>query len=327
MIKKRGFDRQAHVSFEQFEFPYVLQVPFAEGVGRYCKITYSICASVKQDYAAIRQIIRDNITDISEPVIDLLNRNMTQLEGSYPCLKYQLLEAMLFNKVKEVVLGIPFLKIVIRQSSVERDIVSNKIIEDHETHELERARLLSEVENLKIQQEEAEIRRQEADIAEIKAQNEANMARIRRQQEMEEKQHEINKKIKDLEAEKDYDIKRSERAEAAARKDQELRAQFSIEELAAVDEKYEKFANLEQRRIDRERENANKNFDYYMKIINEIKDSEMDDSYKDEIMRKIFNESTVRIASQPDRDMHSENKQENEIVYDSTIREVGQEMV
>jgi hypothetical protein len=64
-----------------------------------------------------------------------------------------------------------------------------------------------------------------------------------------------------------------------------------------------------------------------MKIINEIKDSEMDDSYKDEIMRKIFNESTVRIASQPDRDMHSENKQENEIVYDSTIREVGQEMV
>lgn len=219
------------------------------------------------------------------------------------------------------------MKIVIRQSSVERDIVSNKIIEDHETHELERARLLSEVENLKIQQEEAEIRRQEADIAEIKAQNEANMARIRRQQEMEEKQHEINKKIKDLEAEKDYDIKRSERAEAAARKDQELRAQFSIEELAAVDEKYEKFANLEQRRIDRERENANKNFDYYMKIINEIKDSEMDDSYKDEIMRKIFNESTVRIASQPDRDMHSENKQENEIVYDSTIREVGQEMV
>lgn len=120
------------------------------------------------------------------------------------------------------------MKIVIRQSSVERDIVSNKIIEDHETHELERARLLSEVENLKIQQEEAEIRRQEADIAEIKAQNEANMARIRRQQEMEEKQHEINKKIKDLEAEKDYDIKRSERAEAAARKDQSCVLNFLL---------------------------------------------------------------------------------------------------
>ncbi|MDE7205544.1 MAG: hypothetical protein K2O91_27405 [Lachnospiraceae bacterium] len=335
-IKKEHFDRLAHVSFQQFQFPYALRVPFAEGAGRYCTINYNITVSVKRDSESVKKIIQNNITDISEPIINLLNGDALQLEGSYSCKRYQELETALFRKINDVVSQISYLKIGISQTSVERDVVSNKIIEDHVAHELERARLMAEEEKLKIQQEEAKIRKKEADIARIKAENYADLAQIRRQQEMEEKDHEIKKKIKDLEAEKDYDVKRIERVAVVAEKDKKLREDYTIEELAAVDDKFAKFAQLQQEKIDRERDNASKNFDYYMKIIEEIKSSEMDDSFKDELMRKMFSESsTLKISQQSNHeipeynDHHNRNDNQNEIEYDydGDVREMGEDTV
>ncbi len=76
--RKRNYDRMAYVSLNQFQFEYSLRVPYADGAGQHCIITYDIKVSVRQDKESVRRIITNNIMDISEPVIGLLNENCNQ---------------------------------------------------------------------------------------------------------------------------------------------------------------------------------------------------------------------------------------------------------
>jgi len=322
--RKRNYDRMAYVSLNQFQFEYSLRVPYADGAGQHCIITYDIKVSVRQDKESVRRIIANNIMDISEPVIGLLNENLLNVGGKYFCLQYQELEAALIGKIRELVLQLSYLRVFVSQLTVERDVVSEKVIADYVTNELEKVRVKAEREKLERQWEEAEVRRKESEIERVKAEKEAEIALIKRKMEMEEKQHEIEKKIKDLEAEKEYDLKRSERVAMVAEKDRLLRAQFSNEELAAIDPKYDKYIQLKQETVDRKRKNASDDFDLQLKIIDAIKTSEMNDLDKDELLKQIFNGAAApRIAEKTDW-----NAVENETYVDyDELREDGADIV
>lgn len=322
--RKRNFDRMAYVSLKQFQFEYSLRVPYADGAGQHCIITYNIKVSVRQDKESVRKIITNNIMDISEPVIGLLNENLLNVGGQYFCLQYQELEAVLISKIRELVLQITYLRVFVSQLTVERDVVSKKVIEDYVTNELEKVRVKAEREKLERQWEEAEVRRKESEIERVRAEKEAEIALIKRKLEMEEKQHEIEKKIRDLEAEKEYDLKRSERVAMVAEKDRLLRAQFSSEELAAIDPKYDKYIQLKQETVERKRKNASDDFDLQIKIIEAIKSSEMNDLDKDDLLKRIFKSATTpQLSEKTDWDI-VEN--ENYIDYDD-ISEDGEDVI
>lgn len=322
--KKRNYDRMAYVSLNQFQFEYSLRVPYADGSGQHCIITYNIKVSVRQDKESVRRIITNNIMDISEPVIGLLNENLLNVGGKYLCLQYQELEAALISKIRELVLQISYLRVFVSQLTVERDVVSEKVIADYVTNELEKVRVKAEQEKLERQWEEAEVRRKESEIERVKAEKEAEIALIKRKMEMEEKQHEIEKKIRDLDAEKEYDLKRSERVAMVAEKDRLLRAQFSNEELAAIDPKYDKYNQLIQETVDRRRKNASDDFDLQLKIIDAIKTSEMNDLDKDELLKRIFNGAAApQLAEKTDWDAV---KNETYVDYDE-LSEDGEDVV
>lgn len=322
--RKRNFDRMAYVSLNQFQFQYSLRVPYADGAGQHCIITYDIKVSVRHDKESVRKIITNNIMDVSEPVIGLLNENLLNVGGQYFCLQYQELEAAIIGRIKELVSQITYLRVFVSQLTVERDVVSEKVIEDYVANELEKVRVKAEREKLERQWEEAEVRRKESEIERARAEKESEIAQIKRKLEMDEKQHEIEKKMRDLEAEKEYDLKRSERVALVAEEDRKLRAQFSNEELAAIDSKYDKYIQLKQETIDRKRKNASDDFDLQLKVIEAIKGSEMNDLDKDDLLKRIFNSATApRLSEKTDWEI-VEN--ENYVDYDD-ISEAGEDVI
>lgn len=130
--------------------------------------------------------------------------------------------------------------------------------------------------------------------------------------------------MRDLEAEKEYDLKRSERVALVAKEDRKLRAQFSNEELAAIDSKYDKYIQLIQETIDRKRKNASDDFDLQLKVIEAIKGSEMNDLDKDDLLKRIFNSATApRLSEKTDWEI-VEN--ENYVDYDD-ISEAGEDVI
>jgi len=260
-VRKYHFNKLAHISLKTFSFSSSIVYPFSEGSNQHVKITYLFEVSVRQDKDSIKKILLRNITDISEPILELLNEpGSLRLDRQYSCLETILLESTVFQKINDLVMRIDYLKTIVRQiGSLEHDVVSQKMIKDHEENLRAKAKNEALKEELILKEEEAEIRRREADIARIKAKNEEDLAKIMREHEMAAIDHEIEKKAKE------YDS-----ISKQADKREELKAAHNIDTLIALDPRFKTEENLKQERIDRARENDSKNLDLNMKKFDAI---------------------------------------------------------
>ena len=63
-------------------------------------ITYKFIVSVKPDRDAVKVIIKNNVTDISEPILEYLDA--FTLDKSYKSLELSILETDALNKIREL---------------------------------------------------------------------------------------------------------------------------------------------------------------------------------------------------------------------------------
>ena len=99
-IKKWHLDRLVHITLQAFEFQHSFRFPFANGTNQWIDITYKFIVSVKPDRDAVKVIIKNNVTDISEPILEYLDA--FTLDKSYKSLELSILETDALNKIREL---------------------------------------------------------------------------------------------------------------------------------------------------------------------------------------------------------------------------------
>ena len=268
-IRKWHLNRLVHISLQTYEFYHTLKYSFSESRNQWIEITYKFSVSVKPDKEAIRVFLMKNLTDVSEPIIEQLNDLKVQICS---CLESATLESDVFKEIKNIVAKITYLKTTVWQSSMKLDAISNKRIEDDKADKIRRAQIDAIEKKLIRDKEEADARMLEAEIAKINALKEAKLTKIRHDNEMDEQQHEIEKRTKDVAAQKAYKLQQAQNAAALAKANKELLSEFDIEDLIVADPSYKLYIDLEQEKTDRNRENTSKNFDLIRQKIDIIKD-------------------------------------------------------
>jgi len=269
-IKRFRLDRLVHITLRPFEFQHSFRFSFSDGTNQWVDIAYKFTVSVKPDREAAKVILKNNVTDISEPVSECFSA--FTLDRAYSCLELSTLESKALQKIRDLVSQVTYLKIQVNQVSSSIDDVSKKRIEDDKADKLRKADVEAIEKKLARDQEEAEARRREAEIEREKAATEKKLAEIRRQKELEEQQHEIDKKTKEVAAQKAYQLQQAENVAAVAQAQMENIEQFGQENLAAIDPTYQKHIDSHQAAIDRERENKMKDLELVKQKIQVIKE-------------------------------------------------------
>ena len=268
-IKKRKFDRLVHVSLNPFEFQNNFKFYFSDGNNQFVEITYKFVVSVRPDKDSVKKILKDDITDISEPIIEKLD---FELGRAYGCLDLSTLETDVLSRIKDLVSRITFLKVQVSHVSSKVDDVSQKRIDDDKADKLREADVEAIGKKLERDKEEADARKREAEIARKKSETEKELAEIRRQAELEEQQHEINKNTKKVEAEQRYQLQQAENAAVVAAAQMKNIQMYGEESLAAIDPTYQKHIESHQAAVDRERDNKLKDLELAKQKIQLIKE-------------------------------------------------------
>lgn len=258
-IKKWHFDRLVHITLQPFEFQYAFRFPLSNGMNQRVDITYNFIVSVKPDKDAIKVILKNNVTDISEPILECFD--VFILDRPYNSLEVSTLEADALKKIRDVVSRIAYLKVQVTQVASSVDDVSQKQIEDDKADKLRQAEVEAIQRKLARDKEEAEARRKEAEIARERAETEKQLSQIRHQAELEEQQHNIDKKTKEVAAEKAYKLQQAENVAAIAQAQLENIKLFGLENLAAIDSTYQGHINSQQAQLDLERDNKMKDLE------------------------------------------------------------------
>lgn len=258
-IKKWHLDRLAHITLRTFEFQHNFRFSFDNGMNQWVDITYKFIVSVKPDRDAIKFILKNNVTDISEPVLERLDS--FTLDKHYKSLELLILEADALKKIRELLSRLSYLKIQVNQLTTSVDDVTQKQIEDDKADKLRKAEVEAIQKQLIRDKEEAEARRKEAEIAREKAETEKQLAEIRHQIELEEQQHNIDIKTKEVAAQKAYQLQQAENAAAVAQAQLQNIEMYGLESLSAIDPTYQGYINSQQAKIDLERENKMKDLE------------------------------------------------------------------
>lgn len=258
-IKKWHLDRLVHITLQAFEFQHSFRFPFSNGRNQWMDITYKFVVSVKPDKDAVKFILKNNVIDISEPILECLH--VLTLERPYKSLDFSDLKTDALRKIRELLSRITYLKIQVSQVTSSVDDVSQKQIDDDKADEIRREEIEALKRKLERDKEEAEARRKEAEVARDKADTEKQLADIRHQAELEEQQHNINMKTKEVAAEKAYQLQQAENVAAVAQAQIQNIEKYGLESLAAIDSTYQGHINSRQARIDLERENKMKDLE------------------------------------------------------------------
>lgn len=258
-IKKWHLDRLVHITLQAFEFQYSLRFPFSNGRNQWMDVTYKFVVSVKPDKDAVKIILKNNVTDISEPILECLHA--FTLDRSYKSLEFSVLKTDALQKIRELLSRLTYLKIQVSQVSSSIDDVSQKQIDDDKVDKIRQEDVEALKRKLARDKEEAEARRKEAEIAREKAETEKQLADIRHQAELEEQQHNINMKTQEVAAEKAYQLQQAENVAAVAQAQLQNINMYGLESLAAIDPTYQGHINSQQARIDLERENKMKDLE------------------------------------------------------------------
>ena len=258
-IKKWHLDRLVHITLQAFEFQHSFRFSFVNGTNQWVNITYKFIVSVKSDRDAVKVILKNNVTDISEPILECING--FRLDKPYKSLELSILETDALQKIREMLSRLTYLKIQVSQVASSVDDVSKKQIDDDRADKLRQADIEAQKRKLERDKEEAEVRRKEVEIAKEKAAKEKQLAEIRHQEELEEQQHNINMKTKEVAAQKAYQLQQAENAAAVAQEQLKNINMYGLESLAAIDPTYQGYIDSQQARIDRERDNKMKDLE------------------------------------------------------------------
>ena len=258
-IKKWHLDRLVHITLQPFEFQYSFRFPFANSTNQWMDITYKFIVSVKPNRDAVKVILENNITDISNPILECIDT--FKLDKSYKSLEFSILETDALQKIRELLSRLTYLKIQVRQVTSSVDDVSQKQIGDDKADKLRQTDVEALKRKLARDKEEAEARRKEAEVAREKAETEKQLAEIRHQAELEEQQHNINIKRNEVAAQKAYQLQQAENVAAVAQAQLQNINMYGLESLAAIDPTYQGHINSQQARIDLERENKMKDLE------------------------------------------------------------------
>ena len=258
-IKKWHLDRLVHITLQAFEFSHSFRFPFANGINQWVDITYNFNVSVKPDRDAVKVILKNNVTDISEPILEYLET--FTLDKQYKSIELFSLETDALQKIRELLSRLTYLKIQVSQASSSADDVSQKQIDDDKLDKMRQADVEAIKRKLARDKEEAEARRKEAKVAREKAETEKQLAAIRHQAELEEQQHSIDIKTKEVAAQKAYQLQQAENVAAIAKAQKQNIAQYGLESLASIDSTYQDHINSQQAKIDLERENKMKDLE------------------------------------------------------------------
>lgn len=258
-IKKWHFDRLVHITLQAFEFHHSFRFLFANGMNQWVDITYKFVVSVKPDRDAVKVILKNNVTDISEPILEYLDAFI--LDKPYKSLELLILETDALQKIRELLSRLTYLKIQVSQVTSSVDDVSQKQIDDDKADILRQADVEAIKRKLARDKEEAEARRKEAEVAKEKAETERQLAEIRHQAELEEQQHNIDVKTKEVAAQKAYQLQQAENVAAIAQAQLHNIDLYGLENLAAIDPTYQGHINSQQTKIDLERENKMKDLE------------------------------------------------------------------
>ena len=283
-VRKYHFDRMAHISMNTFGFRKTLRFTFSEDISQWAEITYQFSVAIKPDEASVRAVFLNNTTDLSVQVSDLLGEHgAIGLSGDYSCTQSLLLETAAINRIKDIISRISFIKASVSQESVVRDRISERIIADYEATKIAKVKNIKLEEDLEREREEAEIRRTEAEIARINAEKDGELARINAEKDGElaaiqhkrkltEHQYEVDIQTMGVAAEKALKLQKTENAAAVAAANQELRGRFDLDDLVVADSSFERYVELEQERIDRDRDNTERDLELARQKIAIIKE-------------------------------------------------------
>lgn len=258
-IKKWHFDRLAYIDLKAFEFQHSFRFPFANGINQWANITYRFVVSVKPDKDAVKVVLKNNVTDISEPILEYLDS--FTLDKQYKSLELSILETDALQKIRELLSRITYLKIQVIQVAFSVDDVSQKQINDDKEDKIRQANVEALKRKLMRDKEEAEARRKEAEVAREKAETERQLSQIRHKAELEEQQHNIDIKTKEVAAQKAYQLQQAENVAAIAQAQLQNIEMYGLDNLAAIDPTYQSHINTQQAKIDLERENKMKDLE------------------------------------------------------------------
>lgn len=299
-IKKWHFDRLVYITLQTFEFQHSFRFPFANGMNQWMEITYKFIVSVKQDKDAVKVILKNNVTDISEPILESLNA--FTLDKSYKSLELSILEMDALQRIREVLSRLAYLKIQVSQVASTVDDVSQKQIDDDKADIVRQTEVEALKRKLARDKEEAEARRKEAEIAREKAETEKELAEIRHQAELEEQQHTIDIKTKEVAAQKAYQLQQAENVAAVAEAHLQNIKKYGLESLAAIDPSYQGHINSQQAQIDLERQNKMKDLELAKQKILLVKEmveaGVIDDMTAGQMTRQLLLEDTQASNSQ-----------------------------
>jgi len=107
-----------------FEFQHSFRFAFSDGANQWADVTYKFSVTVKPDKDAVKTILKENITDISESVLEALDRIV--LSKSYTCLELPALQTDALNKIRDLVSRLAYLKINVSQFTVNTDDISKR---------------------------------------------------------------------------------------------------------------------------------------------------------------------------------------------------------
>lgn len=315
-IKKWHLDRLVHITLQAFEFQHSLRLPFSNGRNQWMDITYKFVVSVKPDKDAVKFILKNNVTDISEPILECLHA--FTLERSYKSLEFSDLEIDALRKIRELLSRITYLKIQVSQATSSVDDVSQKQIDDDKADKIRQEEVEALKRKLERDKEEAEARRKEAEVAREKAETERQLAEIRHQAELEEQQHNINMKTKEVAAQKAYQLQHAKNATEIAEAQQDNIKRYGLETLAAIDPTYQGYINNQQARIDRERENEMKDLELAKQKIllleEMVKEGVIDDMTAGQMTQKFLLGEVQKPVSQISSVSPNDNSEDNNIV-------------
>ena len=167
-IRKWHLDRLVYITLKKFEFQHCFRFHFIDGMNQWVDITYNFIVSVKPDRDTIKTIIKNNVTDISESILEFLNE--FTLDKSYKVLELSFLERDALQKMRELLLQLTYLKIQVSQVASSVDDVSKKQLDNNV---VDKKRLM-----------DTEFRRKEMEVLKEKVEVEKQLAEIGHQAKM-----------------------------------------------------------------------------------------------------------------------------------------------
>ena len=213
-----------------------------------------------------------------------------------------ILETDALQKIRELLSRLTYLKIQVNQVALSVDDVSQKQIDDDKADKLRQADIEALKRKIARDKDEAEVRRKEAEVAREKAETEKQLAEIRHQAELEEQQHNIDMKTKEVAAQKSYQLQQAENVAAVAQAHLKNIEIYGLENLAAIEPSYQGYINSQQAKIDLERENKMKDLELVKQKISLIKEvveaGAIDDMTVGELTKQLLLGGTQAPASQ-----------------------------